>query len=166
MKGEKMIKTIDFEEFTEEELEERKDEAKGYFEKQLEMAKKETEEFAKKKFFVINKINGEIDSIKNYIKELQGTVKRKENALEFQKSICRGAVLETENEKIETVAGRMTLRKSSQVIITDENIIHEDYKEIKEVVTISKKQIKEAIENGRAVDGAIIQTNKSIQMKG
>ena len=67
-------------------------------------------------------------------------------------------------EKLSLSIAKISYRKSSCVIV-DDAIVSDEYKKTKEVVTVDKTKIKEAIQSWIGVNGAYIQENKNIQIK-
>lgn len=65
-----------------------------------------------------------------------------------------------------SIAGSWTVstRKSTQVIL-DDDFNNENFQVIKEVKTVDKAAIKEALKNGEDVDGAKLVTNYNLQIK-
>ena len=65
-----------------------------------------------------------------------------------------------------SIAGSWTVstRKSAQVIL-DDDFDNKNFQTIKEVKTIDKAAIKEALKNGEDVDGAKLVTNYNLQIK-
>lgn len=70
-------------------------------------------------------------------------------------------------KKIETNLGNIVVAESTTTEIFDENLIPEKYKtkEVKEVVKISKNDIKKDIKNGLEVTGARLIQNDNIKIK-
>jgi sulfur carrier protein ThiS len=68
-------------------------------------------------------------------------------------------------EKLETDISKLSFRKSQSLVITDEKLIPEEFIKIKEVKSIDKIAIKEAIKGGRTIDGAIIEEKQNLQIK-
>ena len=66
-------------------------------------------------------------------------------------------------DKIERVECRITFRTSSAVVIADESMIPDDYMVIKK--SVDKTALKKAIEAGKQIDGAAIETRRHIQIK-
>jgi len=65
-------------------------------------------------------------------------------------------------EKLETDISKLSFRKSQSLVITDEKLIPEEFIKIKEVKSIDKIAIKEAIKGGRTIDGAIIEEKQNL----
>jgi sulfur carrier protein ThiS len=68
-------------------------------------------------------------------------------------------------EKLETDISKLSFRKSQSLVITDEKLIPEEFIKIKEVKSIDKIAIKEAIKGGRTIDGAIIEEKQNLQIR-
>jgi len=94
------------------------------------------------------------------LKELKESYQNKaENLKEYLSySMKRNGI-----ERIDTEVCKLSFRKSKQVIITGD--INEKFTTQKTIITPDKKAIKEAIERGEEVKGAILQENKNLVIK-
>jgi hypothetical protein len=94
------------------------------------------------------------------LKELKESYKNKaENLKEYLAySMKRNGI-----ERIDTEACRLSFRKSKQVIITGD--INKKFTTKKTIIIPDKKAIKEAIEKGEEVKGAILRENKNLVIK-
>ncbi len=72
----------------------------------------------------------------------------------------------TNTEKIESAEISITIQKNPhKVVITDENIIPSDFLETKEVQSIDKAKVKEALKNGDEVPGCELIQEKRVSIK-
>ena len=105
------------------------------------------------------------DAIENEIERLS---KLKNGLLSRAKSL--EGYLSTTMQKnaissISTSIAKISFRKSSAVVITDEKLIPEEFIKTKEVKSIDKIAIKEAISKGLEVVGATIEEKQNLQIK-
>lgn len=68
-------------------------------------------------------------------------------------------------EKFESARNKVTWRASDEVKLLDESIIPDEYKTTETKIKISKNDIKKAIKDGVAVDGAELIEKNNIQIK-
>lgn len=123
--------------------------------------------------------NDKLESCGIYIKNLRAeieAIKAEENGLrDRRKSIERKAanmeeyVLScltiTETNRFSTPKVALSTRKSSQVIITNDRLISDEYIKVKEEKTVDKTAIKNAIKSGVDVQGAAIQENINLVIR-
>jgi len=114
---------------------------------------------------IISKLEAESTSIDERIKALQGWKKATDNAVERLKSAIKGAMEQFGIEEIKSDYFKINFRKSTSVEIVDESLIPAFYKEAKTTYTISKKELKEDLEHGNEIPGAVLHRNKNLQIK-
>lgn len=131
----------------------------------LAINKEEIEVKAAQYAFVIKDIDNDISAIDAEIDRLKELKRIKTNVIERLKKIASDAMKLYGIEKISLPSIKISFRKSSSVNIFDEESIPEEYKVKKEVVTISKTKIGEAIKAGVEVPGANIVHDQHIQFK-
>ncbi len=102
-------------------------------------------------------------AIKNEIDNLTARYKAKSNKAERIKTMLENYFAFTQKESFETAKCKIGFRKSSSVLITDEDAIPSHYK--KWEYTISKSDIKKDLGANVAVTGACLQEKKNIQIK-
>lgn len=103
-----------------------------------------------------------IDNEIKRLSELKASFNRKARNL---KEYVSYQMLKNDIKKIETNIAKISFRKSTQVEIENIDLIPEDFKNRKEVVTVDKMKIKKAIESGEEIDGATIKTFNNLQIK-
>lgn len=105
------------------------------------------------------------DAISNEISRLSDLKKYYDNRGENLKKYLAYNLEKLPDEKIETDFVKLSFRKSESVILVDESKIPNEYK--KEVINIKidKIAIKQAIKDGKEVQGAIIESKKNLQIK-
>lgn len=115
-----------------------------------------------------------IDNIACYIKEILNDIeghkkieaqqaewrKQKEKKVEYFKSLLQYSL---NGQKFESIANKITYRKSVAVNITDADKLPEDFIVIERKP--DKKAIKEALEEGEIIDGAELVKKSNIQIK-
>lgn len=115
-----------------------------------------------------------IDNIACYIKEILNDIeghkkieaqqaewrKQKEKKAEYLKSLLQYSL---NGQKFESIANKITYRKSVAVNVTDADKLPEDFIIIERKP--NKKAIKEALEEGEIIDGAELVKNINIQIK-
>lgn len=70
-----------------------------------------------------------------------------------------------DKKSIKTSRVELSIRNSKAVEIFDENLIDSSFKKVKEVISIDKLAIKDALNSGSNVTGARLVTNQSLQIK-
>ena len=96
------------------------------------------------------------------LSELKSVYKNKSDSL---KDYISYSMQKNGIEKVETDIARLSFRKSQTVEIEDISKLPERFVVTKVSKTADKKAIKEAIENGEAVEGARIDNHNNLQIK-
>ena len=115
--------------------------------------------------YAIKTIEHDVEAIENELKRLQALKKAKTNAIERMKEAISNAMELYSIEKVESPTLNLSFRKSESVEVHNEDIIPLQFMNIKEVRTVNKTKIKEAIKNGENVFGATLQINNNLQIK-
>jgi hypothetical protein len=115
--------------------------------------------------YAIKTIENDIDYIDNEVKRLQSLKKAKCNAVDRMKDAISNAMELYNIEKVDTPTMTLSFRKSESVEVHNEEIIPVQFLNVKEVRTVNKTKIKEAIKNGENVFGATLQINNNLQIK-
>ncbi|CEK35429.1 bacteriophage resistance protein,Siphovirus Gp157 [[Clostridium] sordellii] len=103
---------------------------------------------------VIKNHEATIKAMKDEEKRIAKNRKIKENSLERFKEYVRECLERAGKKKVETDIGVISLRKKqASLIIEDEELIPEEYKVRKELVSIDKNSIKDFIKKGNTVNG-------------
>lgn len=104
----------------------------------------------------------EIKAIKEEIKRLKEYADKKEKRIERIKSNVKDALENLGIQKLETPIGTMSIAKNPpSVEIYDESLIPKEYKKEKVVIDIDKAAIKDALKNGKNVQGAKLIEDKT-----
>ena len=102
------------------------------------------------------------EAIKNEIDRLTAMKKAVDNRIDKFKEYVKENMQHLEVEKIETELGTLSIGKNpASVEIYDETLIADEYKKEKVTVSIDKTAIKNAIKNGKNVQGAILIEDKT-----
>ena len=121
--------------------------------------------FCESKLKQINYSAARIEWIKSEIARLQALQETEEKHLDKAKKSIDWIMRQTGTEKLETALNNLSYRKSESVSILDENSIPEEYWKVKEVRTVDKIMIKDAIKSWKDVTGASIETKQNLQIK-
>ena len=132
---------------------------------EIEISQKELYKKTESYSWAIKEIDGEISIIKEEIERLQGLINSRDKAIKRMKDVILNAMETFEIDKIETPLIKISIRESEAVEVINEAQIPDIYFSEKTTKMLSKTMIKEAIKSGASIDGAIIKTNKSLQIK-
>jgi hypothetical protein len=115
---------------------------------------------------IVKNYEARIEAIKGEEKRLAEYRRVEENKLNRLREYTVNCMEVMGNKKLETNLGRISLRKKpDNLIILDENQVPDIYKTIKEIISVDKKAIKEAMKN-EVVEGCRIETGgKSLIIK-
>lgn len=107
------------------------------------------------------------EAIKNEIDRLTTMKKAIDNKNIKFKEYVKQNMEELELQKIDTELGTLSITKNpASVEVYDENMISDEYKKEKLTVSIDKTAIKNAIKNGKEVQGArLIEDKTSLRIK-
>jgi len=111
--------------------------------------------------YVIKQLRSQADMIKSEIKRLQELAKRYENSADKLSDTLLQSVVA--HGQIKTALVTISSRKSKSVSITDESLLGAEYLRIK--TEPNKTAIKEALESGQEVQGALIVENYSLNIR-
>ncbi len=107
------------------------------------------------------------EAIKNEIDRLTTMKKAIDNKSAKFKEYVKQNMEELELQKIDTELGTLSIAKNpASVEIYDENMISDEYKKEKVTVTIDKTAIKNALKDGKEVQGArLVEDKTSLRIK-
>lgn len=97
------------------------------------------------------------------IKRLQAMKKTCENIERRMKERLGAAMDEFSTEKLTAGTFRFSFRKSTAVVIENEDMIPDEFKDY--VPQIRKKDLLEALKDGEFIAGAVLEQRKSLQMR-
>ncbi len=115
--------------------------------------------------FVIKEITNELETIDKEIERLKALKDSRTKSIDRLKFTLSNAMQLYDIDEIKTALIKVNFRKSESVEIQDLNLLSSDYINVKETITPNKTAIKEAIKNGIEVKGAMLLSNKNIQIK-
>lgn len=115
--------------------------------------------------YVIKQLGHEVNAVNEEIKRLTELKKRNEKAIERMETAISNAMQLYGIEKVDSSFLKLSFRKSESVEVINEEQISMQFKKYKEVVSIDKISIKEALKRGDVVEGAILVTNQNLQIK-
>ncbi len=111
----------------------------------------------------ISEYDAQADACDAEIKRLQAYKKTCQNVSKRMKERLSLAMDEFSTEKLTAGTFRFSFRKSTAVLIENEDMIPDEYKDF--VPTLRKKDIMDALKNGEFIAGASLETRKSLQMR-
>lgn len=112
---------------------------------------------------VTKEIEGNVSTIDNEIKRLQGLKSKQKRIVEKLKNAVSEAMIAFEIDKLESELFTFSFRKSKAVIIDDEALIPEQY--FKLVQSVDKTSLKKDLELNNVIFGASIEERKNLQIK-
>ena len=107
----------------------------------------------------------EENALTEEINRLQAMVKTRKNRRESLKSYLDMNLKAADVKKLEAGTFKFSYRKSTSVKIADEDAIPEEYKTEKVTVSVSKNDIKKALNNGVVIPGAELEEKQNLQIK-
>lgn len=113
----------------------------------------------------IKNLASEASAIKEEEKSLAERRKRLESKCERLKGILVRSMMENNEKELSSARYCAKIRNSKATEVYDESIIPSDYLIEKTTYAPDKKAIKEAIESGKEVAGAMIITNHNLQIE-
>lgn len=112
----------------------------------------------------IKNLESEADAIKQEEQNLATRRKAKERKADQLRDYIKNSMILFNEPKFETPRVLMSFR-TSKVVEVDEQILDKQYYKEKIEYSVDKKAIKEAIESGIEVVGAVISERKNLQIK-
>lgn len=112
----------------------------------------------------------ELESTAKQIKEEEARLKARRERLQDQADRVKGYVKQAMESvgvpKIDSPLFTLSLRKSpGKVVIEDEHLITGEWKEVIQQVKIKKSEIAKALKSGGFVEGARLESGKTLQIK-
>lgn len=115
--------------------------------------------------FIIKQMDAECDIIDGEIERLSKLKKARVNSISRLKEIIKNAMELYQIEEIKTPIIKINFRKSKSVEVENIELLDEKYIKVTTTESINKTLIKEDIEAGEVVTGAILKENKNLQIK-
>jgi hypothetical protein len=130
----------------------------------LAINKVELQQKAVAYIFVTKSLETDLDAIDAEIERLRLLKASRVKTIDKLKETVKAAMELYEIEEIKTTTLKINFRKSESVEV-DEQIISDDYCNIRTTKTPNKALIKDAIKAGKHVLGATLKINRNIQVK-
>lgn len=131
----------------------------------LEINKNDLEHKAQNYAFIIKSLIGDCEIIDSEIERLKALKASRIKAQEYLKQKISAAMDLFEITKIESPLIKLSFRSSESIEIIDESLLSHEFMSAKTTITPNKTTIKEAIKSGKIISGAILKTNKNLQIK-
>jgi len=131
----------------------------------LSINQNELQEKAINYAYAIKSIEDDLTSINEEIKRLQAIKTAKSNAVDRMKESIRNAMNIYGIEKVTSPTLNLSFRKSESVEIVNLDQIPDNYKVEKVTVSPDKTRIKQAIKDGKEIEGAVLNINYNLQIK-
>ena len=111
-----------------------------------------------------------LENLAEGIKEAESRQRKRRTSTESKikslKEYLKDNLEKTNTHKVENAQISITIQKNPhKVVITDENVIPSDFLETKEVQSIDKAKVKEALKNGDEVPGCELIQEKRVSIK-
>lgn len=142
------------------------DEIPDFLLNELSIGESELSEKLESYFYVIEEMNGQLETVKNHMKKMTARKKAIENRIERLKSNVGQAVQmfgkenKSGNKFVAHDLFKVTASRSSRLKITDPELVPEEFKAEVVTVKIDNKRVKSAILDGEVVAGAEIDDTK------
>lgn len=117
---------------------------------------------------IIKELAAEAEAIKAQETALKERRQRKESRGEYLRGLLSESMKRLDKAKIETSRNVISFRKSTALVIADEEDFkqrHRDLCQVEEVVKIPKKDITDRLKAGEEISGATLETRKNLQIK-
>lgn len=134
-------------------------------EQALELNKENLEVKSAKYAYIVKKYDDEVSLIDNEIKRLTELKNAREKAQEKLKERVKNAMILFGYTEIQSQNIKLSFRKSTALVITDEKAIPAKYKKKVSVVKIDNAAIKNDINAGKKVKGAHVDTKQNLQIR-
>lgn len=118
----------------------------------------EVKKYLSKLAYIVQRLNNEIEMNREIKKEADKRIKNIEKSISFLKSniIETGKIINLFNdyESVRLGAFNVRVNSTASLNITNKYLIKDEYKREKITLEIDSKKIKEALENGKKIEGA------------
>jgi Mg2+ and Co2+ transporter CorA len=142
------------------------DEVPEHLAEQLSISEDQMSEKIENYFFVIKELKGQVETIKEHVKQMTQKKKAIENRIDSLKTYVGhsvqmfGETNKSGNKFFKSDLFKVTASRSSRLVITDSESVPEEFKRQVYSEKIDNAGIKKAIQNGQNVDGAMIDDSK------
>lgn len=117
---------------------------------------------------IIKELGAEAEAIKAQETALKERRQRKESRAEYLRGLLGESMKRLDKAKIETSRNVISFRKSTALVIADEDDFkqrHRDLCQVEEVVKIPKKDITDRLKAGEEISGAALETRQNLQIR-
>lgn len=117
---------------------------------------------------IIKELAAEAEAIKAQETALKERRQRKESRGEYLRGLLGESMKRLDKAKIETSRNVISFRKSTALVIADEDDFkarHRDLCQVEEVVKIPKKDITDRLKAGEEISGAALETRQNLQIR-
>jgi hypothetical protein len=131
----------------------------------LSINQNELQEKAINYAYAIKSIEDDLTAINEEIKRLQAIKTAKSNAVDRMKESISNAMNIYGIEKVTSPTLNLSFRKSESVEIINLDQLPDNYKVEKVTISPDKTRIKQAIKDGKEIEGAVLNINYNLQIK-
>ncbi|POP42388.1 hypothetical protein CHU32_03800 [Superficieibacter electus] len=116
---------------------------------------------------LVRNLEGQANTVAEEIKRLSSREKSFETQAKNLKNYILQCLLAAKLKNFKTECNTLTVRKGSvSVVIDNEQDIPDEYVDVATIIAPNKQKIKEAIESGKEIKGAHLETNpESLQVR-
>lgn len=117
---------------------------------------------------IIKELGAEAEAIKAQETALKERRQRKESRAEYLRGLLSESMKRLNKAKIETSRNVISFRRSTALVIADEDDFkqrHRDLCQVEEVVKIPKKDITDRLKAGEEISGAALETRQNLQIR-
>lgn len=107
----------------------------------------------------------DIERVEVEIERLQNLKARLKKANDNFKKYIKYNMMQLDKKKIETPLGNLTLTQTTATEVYDESVIPKEFLKEKVTYTVSKTEIKKALQEGIEVEGARLIVNTNLKIK-
>lgn len=142
------------------------DEVPAHLSEQLQITEAEMSEKIENYWFVLKELTGQVDTIKEHVKQMTQKKKSIEKRIDSLKSYVGHSVQmfgeenKSGNKFFKSDLFKVTASKSSRLLIHSPELVPEKFKKEVLTVKIDNAGIKKAIQAGEIIEGAIIDSSK------
>lgn len=117
---------------------------------------------------IIKELGAEAEDIKEQETALKERRQRKESRAEYLRGLLSESMKRLDKAKIETPRNVISFRKSTALVIADEEDFkarHRELCQVEEVVKIPKKDITDRLKAGEEISGAALETRQNLMIR-
>lgn len=117
---------------------------------------------------IIKELGAEAEAIKAQETALKERRQRKESRAEYLRGLLSESMKRLDKAKIETSRNVISFRKSTALVIADEEDFkarHRDLCTVEETIKIPKKDITDRLKAGEEISGAVLETRQNLMIR-